>query len=66
VDILIVAGSALVAALALVGLAIVIVAARADRAQSRLSAKSTQPAPEEGSPARRFRRPVRPRSSARR
>jgi type II secretory pathway component PulK len=66
VDILIVAGSALVVALALVGLAIVIVAARADRAQSPLSARTAQQTPDEASRARRFVRPVRLRSPTRR
>lgn len=65
-DILIFVASALATALALLGLATIIVAARAERIQSRLSPPPTPPAPGDVAPAGRFRRRARQRSSARR
>lgn len=64
--ILILAGCLLVTALAVVALAMLVAGARADRVQERLSQQQPPPPTEGVAPARRFRRSVRQRSSARR
>jgi hypothetical protein len=65
-DVLIVAGSALLTVLVTAAIASVVAAARADGAERDLPQAPAPRAGRDPAPARRFRRAPRPRSSARR